>query len=80
MDFSGIYLCPSRGCQVPIAGYARLQSGRLVLTGLVAALEGGRIIREKIEGPAEQGEELGETLARTLLAKGAGEILSEVGG
>ncbi len=66
------------GCQVPIAGYARVQSERLVLTGLVAALEGGRIIREKIEGPPQQGEELGETLGQTLLAKGAGEILSEV--
>jgi hydroxymethylbilane synthase len=66
------------GCQVPIAGYARLQSERLVLTGLVAALDGGRILREKIEGPPRQGEELGETLAQTLLAKGAGEILREV--
>ncbi len=66
------------GCQVPIAGYARIQSERLVLTGLVAALGGERIIREKIEGPAQQGEELGETLAQTLLSRGAGEILSEV--
>jgi hydroxymethylbilane synthase len=68
------------GCQIPLAGYARLESGRLVLTGLVAALDGGRVIREKIVGTPEQGEELGVTLAQTLLAKGAGEILSEVGG
>ena len=68
------------GCHVPIAGYARLQSGKLVLSGLVAALDGRRILREKIEGPPEQGEELGEALAQTLLARGAGEILSEVGG
>ena len=68
------------GCQVPIAGYARVQSEKLVLTGLVAALEGGRIIREKIEGPPQQGEELGEALGQTLLARGAGEILHEVYG
>jgi hydroxymethylbilane synthase len=66
------------GCQVPIAGYAWVQSEILVLTGLVAALDGGKILREEIEGPARQGGELGETLAQTLLAKGAGEILREV--
>jgi len=66
------------GCQVPIAGFAKLDSGRLSLTGLVAGVEGDRIIRGKVEGPAAKNEELGKQLAEELLAQGAGDILREV--
>jgi hydroxymethylbilane synthase len=66
------------GCQVPIAGFARLESGRLSLTGLVAGVEGHRVIRGRVEGPAAKSEELGKQLAEELLAQGAGNILREV--
>jgi hydroxymethylbilane synthase len=66
------------GCQVPIAGFARLDSGRLSLTGLVAGVEGHRVIRGRVEGPAAKSEELGKQLAEELLAQGAGNILREV--
>jgi hydroxymethylbilane synthase len=66
------------GCQVPIAGFARLDSGRLSLTGLVAGVEGHRVIRGRVEGPAAKSEELGKQLAEELLAQGAGDILREV--
>jgi hydroxymethylbilane synthase len=66
------------GCQVPIAGFAKVDSGRLILTGLVAGVEGRRVILGKVEGPAPKGEELGKQLAEELLARGAGDILREV--
>jgi hydroxymethylbilane synthase len=66
------------GCQVPVAGLARREGGKLVLGGLVAALDGKRIFRGKMEGPTEKKEELGEALAEELLGRGAGEILEEV--
>ena len=66
------------GCQVPIAGFAKVESGRLSMSGLVAGIEGHRMIKGKVEGPAAKSEELGKQLAEELLARGAGDILREV--
>ena len=66
------------GCQVPIAGLARIFSGKLVLTGLVAGVDGRRVVKGKVEGPLEKNTELGVQLAEELLGRGAEEILREV--
>lgn len=63
------------GCQVPIAGYARLEGGRLEMEGLVATPKGDRILRRSLSGDPENPEGLGIELAEILLAEGAGEIL-----
>ena len=68
------------GCQVPLAGYALRQADRLVLTGLIADLEGKRLIRKQLSGPIDQPEELGTKLAEQLLALGGREILQQVYG
>ncbi len=66
------------GCQVPVAGLARVEGEKLIFIGLVAALDGKRVIKGKVEGPVGKNEELGERLAEELLAKGAADILKEV--
>jgi hydroxymethylbilane synthase len=66
------------GCQVPIAGLATVDAERLSLTGLVAAPDGRKIIKGKIEGSAAKGEDLGKELAEELLERGAGDILRGV--
>jgi len=66
------------GCQVPIAGLARIFSGKLVLTGLVAGVDGRRMVKGKVEGTLEKNTELGVRLAEELLGRGAEEILREV--
>ena len=66
------------GCQVPVAGLARVEGEKLIFIGLVAALDGKRVIKGKVEGPVGKNEELGERLAEELLAKGAADILEEV--
>ncbi len=66
------------GCQVPIAGYAELESGMLVMRGLVGSTDGKEIIRGDIAGRPEDAEELGTVLAEDLLSRGAAEILKEV--
>ena len=68
------------GCQVPIAGYAEIdsQTGMLWLRGLVGSIDGARVIRGETRGPREQAEEIGRTLARDLLARGAREILDAI--
>ncbi len=66
------------GCQVPIAGFAELDGGRLRMRGLVGRPDGGEVIRGEIEGPAAEAEKLGTALADDLLSRGAGAILKAV--
>ncbi len=68
------------GCQVPIACYGQVRGENLHLTGLVGSVDGKRIIKDKIEGPAGSAEKLGVTLAEKLLKEGADVILREVYG
>jgi hydroxymethylbilane synthase len=63
------------GCQVPIAGYAMLESGNLWLRGLVGEPDGSRIIRGEVEGTTQEADAMGEGLAERLLEWGADEIL-----
>jgi len=66
------------GCQVPIAAHGRLVVGRLFLTGLVADVDGSRLLKDTAEGAPESAAALGRRLAEALLALGAREILDEV--
>lgn len=67
-------------CQSPIAGYAVLAQGTLQLQAMVGAIDGSRIYRDRIEGPAEQAAALGVALAERLLAAGADRLLAELRG
>lgn len=66
------------GCQVPIAGNGRLEGDRIVLDGLVAELDGSKILRGQIAGSMEDPEGLGEALAERLLSGGADSILAGI--
>ena len=68
------------GCQVPIACYATLEGDQLFLRGLVGSEDGQTIVRTEIVGHVDDAEMLGIQAAENLLAKGAGEILTEVYG
>jgi len=69
------------GCQVPIGAFAKAQhDGSLLLTGLVASVDGSRMVRESMTGSWAEPEALGVRLAEVLLAKGGSEILAEVYG
>jgi hydroxymethylbilane synthase len=66
------------GCQVPIGAYAELKGDSVYLRGLVGDPDGQQVLRDEIEGPANDAEALGTELAERLLKKGAGDILSAV--
>lgn len=66
------------GCQVPIAGFAEIRTGRLFLRGLVGAPDGSLLYRAEAEGALDQPEQLGRIVADNLLAQGAEEILREL--
>lgn len=65
----------SGGCQVPIAGYAELDHGVIVLRGLVGRPDGSELVQGVISGRPEDAEELGQVLADDLLGRGAAAIL-----
>ncbi|MFZ0448552.1 MAG: hydroxymethylbilane synthase [Desulfatiglandaceae bacterium] len=66
------------GCQVPIAALATLNGRDLHLEGIVAELDGSRVIRNKIKGTGDRPEEIGVKLAGRMLDAGAGEILARI--
>jgi hydroxymethylbilane synthase len=66
------------GCQVPIGVNTSIEGNTLTLTGLVASLDGQRLVKDTIQGNADQAEDLGKTLAQQLHQAGAGEILAEI--
>ena len=66
------------GCQVPIAAYATLADGKMGLEGLVASLDGTRVLRARAGGAGDEAESLGAEAASSVLKQGAGEILAEI--
>jgi hydroxymethylbilane synthase len=68
------------GCQVPIAAYVQPLDGGLEIEGMVASVDGKRVVRERKWGKSEEAEALGVELAETLLSLGADEILREIYG
>jgi len=63
------------GCQVPIAAYANMEDLQMHLQGVVASLDGSRLLRAAATGSQGDPEGLGETVAIKLLEQGAEDIL-----
>ena len=68
------------GCQVPIAGYAELQDGKIHIRGLVGEPDGSHILRAEAQGDAAETEQLGTQVADELLSNGADHILKALYG
>lgn len=63
------------GCQLPIAAYASVRDKKIKLDGLVADVQGERIVRDRVSGSFAEAEQLGTALAERVLANGARELL-----
>ena len=68
------------GCQVPIAAYATLFDGQVMLDGLVAGVDGKTVLRDRIQGSSQDTHALGVQLAERLLARGGDKILRDIYG
>ena len=67
------------GCQVPIAGHARLlDDDTLCLEGLVAEVDGSRILRAQKQGHTSQARQWGLELASEILDQGGRAILEKL--
>jgi len=64
-------------CQVPVAAFARVEGEALVLDGLVASLDGARVLRDRARGSIDDAAAVGRRLADALAARGAREIVAE---
>lgn len=64
------------GCQIPVGALGCMRDGKLHLAGVVASLDGGRLVRGEVVG--SDPDALGLELALMLLAGGADEILAEM--
>lgn len=64
------------GCQVPIGAVACVQDRELVLEGMVATLDGRKVIRGLAKGDVGEPEHVGTSLAEQLLDRGGREILA----
>lgn len=65
------------GCKVPVAAFAQIHHGTLLLRGLIANHDGTRILRAHLEGKPEHADSIGTRVGEELLAQGAEKILRE---
>jgi hydroxymethylbilane synthase len=66
------------GCQVPIGVNTQLDADTLTLTGIVASVDGKKLVKDTVTGAANEAEQLGILLAQRLRQQGAQEILEEI--
>ncbi|NOY43022.1 MAG: hydroxymethylbilane synthase [Planctomycetes bacterium] len=68
------------GCSAPVGAWGRLEGGQLVLDGLVATVDGSRVLRATATGQADDATAIGYEVAGQLLAQGAAAIVAEARG
>lgn len=63
------------GCETPIAGFAQHQDDQLELQGIVASPDGKQLLKATARAAPSEMIALGQTVAQTLIAKGADALL-----
>ncbi len=66
------------GCQVPIGVNTTIENNQLTLVGMVASLDGKRLVKDTVTGSPNEAEKIGIQLAEKLREQGAQEILNEI--
>ena len=66
------------GCQVPIGVNSEVKDNQINLIGMVASIDGKKLIKDKASGSINAPEEVGRDLANKLKSKGADAILKEI--
>ncbi|MGB3534957.1 MAG: hydroxymethylbilane synthase [Microcoleaceae cyanobacterium] len=66
------------GCQVPIGVNTEITADQITITGMVASLDGQRLIKDTVTGAVTAAEEVGIQLANQLRQQGAQEILDQI--
>jgi hydroxymethylbilane synthase len=64
-------------CRTPVAAYARLDNGSIIMDAFVGLPDGSVWIRDELEGDADDPATLGLELAHRLIVAGASDILAQ---
>jgi hydroxymethylbilane synthase len=64
-------------CRTPVAAYARLENGGLLMDAFVGLPDGSVWIRDELEGDPEEPAALGAEIAQRLIEAGAEDILAQ---
>lgn len=65
-------------CQSPIAGFAQIERGQLILRGVIGSPDGLEMYRDTASGAPQDAMAIGVELAERLLAAGAGPLLERL--
>jgi hydroxymethylbilane synthase len=65
-------------CRTPIAGYARLEGGKLVFDGLLMAPDGSEVFAERQSGPAGEAAVIGAAAGRAVRDQAGAAFLSRL--
>lgn len=66
------------GCQVPIGVNTQIEGDSLTLVGMVASVDGQKMVKGSVTGTTTDAEAIGIQLAQELRQQGATEILAEI--
>lgn len=72
----GLLIGLNGGCQAPIAGYAILDQDTIFLQGMIAAIDGSKVLRQSMAGSAHNASQIGLELAENLLQSGGFTLLN----
>ncbi|MCL2766382.1 MAG: hydroxymethylbilane synthase [Peptococcaceae bacterium] len=65
------------GCRVPLGALGTASMGRLLLEGVVAGLDGNKLLRTSVTGKMNEAVAVGELLAENMIKMGAVKLLEE---
>ena len=65
------------GCQFPVAANAEIVENNIILSGLVASMDGNTILKDTLTAVKTNAEEIGIALAEKLIARGARALLKK---
>lgn len=66
------------GCQVPIGVHAEVENDNVKIEAVIASLDGSKVLRNNITGPAANVADLGRKLGQQMLAEGGEQILADI--
>ena len=66
------------GCQVPIGVNSEIKNNQIFLNGMVASIDGKKLIKDQSIGSSKDPEKIGKDLANKLKIQGAEKILEEI--
>lgn len=66
------------GCQVPIGVHAEVENDNVNIEAVIASLDGSKVLRNNITGPAADAVGLGRKLGQQMLTEGGEQILADI--